>query len=66
MKRFYQRHDLLQAHVKSRLQELVEDEALDKLLLVIKDTKVSWPSQGSGSFRLEYDLSAMALYADRE
>lgn len=65
VKSFYQRHDLLQVYVKLRVQELVEDEALDKLLLGIKDTKVSSLSQGSGSFRLEYGPSAMALYTDR-
>lgn len=65
MKSFYQRHDLLQAYVKLRVQELVKDEALSMLSLVIKDTKVSSLSQGSGSFRLEYGPSAMALYADR-
>lgn len=65
VKSFYQRHDLLQVYVKLRVQELVEDEALDKLLLGIKDTKVSSLSQGSETSRLEYDPSAMALYADR-
>ena len=64
MKSFYQRHDLPQAYVKLRVQELVEDEALIELLLGIKDTKVSSLSQGSEISRLENSPSAMALHTD--
>lgn len=64
MKSFYQRHDLPQAYVKLRVQELVEDEALIELSLVIKDTKVSSLSQGSEISRLENSPSAMALHTD--